>query len=67
MSYGQNLADQYRSIATYVDKILKGAKPSELPVEQSTKLDMFINRKTSKALGIKIPNEILLRAEKVIE
>ena len=67
MSYGQNLAEQYRSATVLVDKILKGAKPGDLPVEQSTKFDMVINRKTAKALVIKIPNSILLRADKVIE
>jgi putative ABC transport system substrate-binding protein len=67
MSYGQNLAEQYRLVAIFVDKILKGAKPSDLPVEQSTKFDVVINRKIAKALGIEIPNSILMRADKVIE
>ena len=67
MSYGQNLAEQYRLLAIFVDKILKGAKPAELPVEQPTKFELDINMKTAKALGIKIPNSMLVQATKVIE
>jgi ABC-type uncharacterized transport system substrate-binding protein len=67
MSYGRSGTDQYRHVAVLVDKILKGAKPGDLPVEQSTKLELVINRKTAKTLGLKIPNSLLISADKVIE
>jgi putative tryptophan/tyrosine transport system substrate-binding protein len=67
MSYGVNLAELDRRAATYIDKILKGAKPADLPVEQPTKFDMVINLKTAKALGLKIPSHLLMEADRVIE
>ena len=66
LSYAGNFADLYHGVAVYVDKILKGARPADLPVEQPTKFELVINMKTAKALGMKIPNSILVRAEKVI-
>jgi putative ABC transport system substrate-binding protein len=67
MSYGASLPDLFRRAATYVDKILKGANPAELPVEQPTKLELVFNLKTSKELGLIIPREFLLLADEVIE
>jgi putative ABC transport system substrate-binding protein len=67
MSYGPNLPDGFRRAADFVDKILRGAKPADLPVEQPTKFDLIINLTTAKALGLKIPEAFLLRADEVIE
>ena len=67
MAYGTNMAALYRRAASFVDKILKGAKPADLPVEQPTKFDLFVNLKTAKSLGITFPPSILLRATEVIE
>ncbi len=67
MSYGPTSADLYRRAATYVDKILRGTKPADLPVEQPTKFNLVINLKTAKQLGITIPPKILYQATKVIK
>jgi putative ABC transport system substrate-binding protein len=67
MSYGPNFVELYRRAATYVDKILKGANPGNIPVEQPTKFELFINRKTAKALGLAIPQSLLISANRVIE
>jgi len=67
ISYGQNNAEHYRRAAMFVDKIFKGAKPSDLPVEQPTKFELFVNRKIAKSLGLTIPQSMLITADKVIE
>ena len=67
LSYGHDITDTFRRAATYVDRILWGAKPAELPVQLPTKLEMTVNLKTAKALGLAVPSSILLRADDVIE
>jgi putative ABC transport system substrate-binding protein len=67
MTYGPNLRDSFYRLATYVDKIAKGAKPADLPVELPTTIELVVNMKTASAIGIKVPNSILVRADKIIE
>lgn len=67
MSYGPDFPDLFRRAAEYVDKILRGTKPADIPVEQPTKFDLVINLKTAKAIGLQVPGSFLIRADEVIE
>jgi putative ABC transport system substrate-binding protein len=67
MSYAQDIADQYRGGASYIDRILRGAKVSELPVQFATKFELIVNLKTAKAIGLAIPESFLLHADELIE
>jgi len=67
MTYGQNITDNFRHAAVYVDKLLKGAKPGDIPIEQPTKYEFVLNMKTAKAIGVKIPEMTLMRTDQVIE
>jgi putative ABC transport system substrate-binding protein len=67
MSYGENLRSSYRAAAAYMDKIKKGANPAELPVEQPTRFELVINMKTAQALGLNVPQSLLVRADSVIQ
>ncbi len=67
MSYGANFPDMYRRVAAYIEKILRGARPADLPVEQPTRFELTINLKTAKTLGLTLPQSVLIRADQVIQ
>ena len=67
LTYGVDFRDLFRRVAVFIDKIFKGAKPADLPIEQPTKFELVVNLKTAKALGVEVPTSLLLRADEVIE
>jgi putative ABC transport system substrate-binding protein len=67
MFYGASLAEMYRRSAVYVDRVLKGARPADLPIEQPTKFELIVNQKTARSIGVSLPRSLLLRADQIVE